>query len=206
MTTDNGGLIACHECDLLQREVALPERGEAECARCGAALYRDKPHGLDHALAFLLAACAVFIFANSFPLMELDTRGLRTTATIYDTANELREAGMTSVAILVFSTAILAPALVLGAFLYLLLPLRFGRVPEGLAIVFRFVNAIRPWAMVEVFMLGALVSLVKLTQIATVYTGVALYAVGVFIMLFAAVEASFEPRELWRRVAQIEAR
>jgi paraquat-inducible protein A len=206
MTPDNEGLVACHECDLLQEEVALPARGEAECVRCGAELYRDKPHGLDHSLAFVVAACVVFVFANVYPLMELDARGLHTTATLYDTSRELSEAGMPSVGLLIFATAILAPTLALGAFLYMLLPLKLGRVPAHLPLAFRFVNAIRPWAMVEVFLLGALVSLVKLTQIATVYTGVALYSAGVFVMLFTAAEATFEPREMWRRVAALRAR
>lgn len=206
MISNNDALIACDECDLLQRETQLPEHGEAECARCGAKLYRDKPQGLDNALAFLLAAAVVFVFANAFPLMELDARGLSSDATLFDTAYELHEFGMTSVALLMFATTILFPALVLGAFLYLLLPLRLGHVPRGVGHVFRFIHTIRPWAMVEVFMLGALVSLVKLTQIATVYPGIALFAVGAFIMLFAAGESSFEPREMWRRVAQIEGR
>ena len=200
---NNNGLVACHQCDLLQRDVALPARGEAECTRCGAELFRDKPYSLDNSLAFVVAASVVFAFANAFPLLELDARGILSSATLYDTAHELHEAGMTSVALLVFATAILFPAMALGAYLYILVPLKLGQVPQGLGIVYRFLHLMRPWAMVEVFMLGALVSLVKLTQVATVYAGVGLYSAGVFIMLFAAAEASFEPREMWRRATEI---
>ncbi len=200
---NNNGLVACHQCDLLQRDVALPARGEAECTRCGAELFRDKPYSLDNSLAFVVAAAVVFAFANAFPLLELDARGIISSATLYDTAHELHEAGMTSVALLVFATAILFPALALGAYLYILVPLKLGQVPEGLGTAYRFLHLMRPWAMVEVFMLGALVSLVKLTQVATVYAGVGLYSAGVFIMLFAAAEASFEPREMWRRATEI---
>jgi paraquat-inducible protein A len=206
MTNNEHPLIACHQCDLLLREVPLPQRGEAECPRCGAELYRDKPLGLDLALAFTIAAAVMFLFANAFPLMELDTRGLRATATLLDTVTEMRNAGYGQVALLILATAIVAPALVLGGLLYVLVPLRLGRIPHALPQVFRMVSMLRRWAMIEVFMLAAFVSLARLTHVATVYVGVALYAMGLFIMLFTAAEASFEPRVMWRRVGELEGR
>jgi paraquat-inducible protein A len=205
MTNKTSGLIACHECDLLQREPPLPPGGEAICVRCGAELFRRKPQGLDFALAFLLAAAIVFVFANAYPLMELEASGIRTSATIFDTVRELHESGMTSLAVVVFVTVIFIPALELATLLYLLVPLKLGTVPDSLPLVYRCLIAIRPWGLVEVFMLGALIAMEKLTQIATVYTGVALYAVGVYIMLFAAAEASFEPRALWERAEALRA-
>lgn len=205
MTNKTSGLIACHDCDLLQREPALPPRGEAVCVRCGADLFRSKPHGLDHCLAFVIAAAIVFAFANAYPLMELDTNGVRSTATIFDTVRELHEAGMTSLAVVVFVTVLLVPAIEILSLLYLLVPLKLGEVPRAMPLVYRCLVAVRPWGLPEVFMLGALISFVKLTQIATVYTGVALYAVGVYIMLFAAAEASFEPRAMWERVEALRA-
>jgi paraquat-inducible protein A len=87
--------------------------------------------------------------------------------------------------------------------LYLLVPLRMGVVPRGLPIAFRIVDAIEPWGMVEVFMLGALVALVKLRHIATVHPGAALYAMAGFIMLLSAAAASFEDRALWERVDEL---
>ena len=205
MTNKTSGLTACHECDLLQRDPALPPRGEAVCLRCGAGLYRSKPHGMDHALAFLIAAAIVFVFANTYPLMELETNGIQSSATLFDTVRELHETGMTSLAVVVFVTVMLVPALELFGLLYLLLPLKLGAVPDSLPLVYRCLVRIRHWGLVEVFMLGALISLVKLSQIATVYTGVALYAVGIYIMLFAAAEASFEPRAMWERVGALRA-
>lgn len=199
MTLPDRALLACPECDALQRETRLPARGVALCFRCGARLYRDKPHGLDRALAFALAAAILFAIANAHAFASLDAQGLKSSATLLDTALALFRHRMASVAILVLVTAILVPALELAALLYMLLPLHFARVPRRLALAFRLAHALRPWAMVDVFLVGAIVSLVKLTQIAQVHAGAALAAVVAYILLVTAALASFEPRALWAR-------
>lgn len=198
MKTNN--LVACAECDLLQREVELPDGGIARCARCEAELYRSKPRSLDNTLALLVAAAILFIFANAYPLIELDARGIRTSAILFDTAGALYERNMPSVATLVLITVIVAPALQLAAMLYMLLPLRLGIVPHGVHRAYRLANLAAPWGMLEVFLLGALVSLVKLTQVAKIDPQPGIFAVGGFVVLLAAAMAAFEPRELWRRV------
>ena len=201
MKTNN--LIACAECDALQREVSLEDHGRALCVRCGAELYRCKRNSLDQTLAFVLAAGVVFIFANTHPLMGLDARGIQTSATLLDTARALWEHDMASVAFLVFVTIWVMPVAQLGAMLYMLVPLKLGVLPPRIHFAFRIVNGAQRWAMVEVFLLGALVSLVKLTQVASVDPGAGIYAVGGYVMLLAAAVSSFEPRNLWARVEEL---
>jgi paraquat-inducible protein A len=198
-------LIACHECDLLQREVPLPTGRAARCGRCGAVLYRNTPDSLNRTLAYTLAAALLFAVANAFPIVGLDAQGNRTATTLFGTVRTLHDDGMTSVAALVFVTTILMPALELGAMLYMLLPLRLGRVPRGLPAMFRVVQSVRPWGMVEVFMLGTLVSLAKLAHLASVVPGIALWSFAALMLLLAAVSAAFDPRALWARVATTEA-
>ncbi|HYC37944.1 MAG TPA: paraquat-inducible protein A [Usitatibacter sp.] len=201
MKTNN--LTACGECDALQREVRLPPRGVAHCVRCGAELYRHHPAGLDITLAFVLAAAVAFMVAINYPLIGLDARGIRTTATLYETAMYLVEWDMSSVALLVLATTILMPALQLIGMLYMLVPLRMGFVPDHLHWAFRLADWAQPWAMLDVFLLGALVSLVRLTQVAKIDPGMGLFAIGAFVLLNAAALSSFEPRELWRRVEEL---
>lgn len=205
MPTPHPPLVACPECDLLQHEPALVPGGSADCARCGAELFRHKPHSLDHTLAFLLAAAVLFAFANAFPLLEMDARGLRSATTIMGTVTGLHEQGMTSVAALVFATAILFPAVELAAMTYMLLALRLRIVPPGLRLAFRIVDAVLPWGMAEVFILGALIAFVKLRDVATIHPGIALYATGGFVMLLAAADASYEPRSVWRCARELAA-
>ena len=205
MPANNDPLIACRECDLMQRAVPLDRGDAAHCARCGAELFRHRPQGLDRALALFIAAAVTFVIANVYPVMELDAKGMESSATILDAARALQEHGMTSVAILVFVTAIAAPALELALLIFVLLPLRLGYVPRTLPLAFRVAHATQQWGMLEVFLLGALVAMVKLKDIATVTPGPALYAMGAFVLLLAAAEASFEPHALWRRVGELRA-
>jgi paraquat-inducible protein A len=190
-------LIACHECDLLQREGRLPAGGSALCARCGATLYRSHPDSVQRTLAFAIGAGVLFVIANLFPIVTLELGGQRIAATLFGAVHALYMQGMGLVAALVFVTAIAMPALELAALCYLLMPIRAGRVAPRVGPVFRALRAVQPWCMVEVFMLGVLVSLVKLSHLAGVVPGVAMWSFGALMLLMTAVAASFDPRRLW---------
>ncbi len=198
-------LIACHECDLLQREAALPHGGVARCARCGAELYRNHPRSLERTMALTAGAIVLFAIANTFPIIGLKLQGQVIQTTLYNTVQTLHDQDMKSVAALVFVTTIAMPALQLFALSYLLLPLRLNRVPPYFAVVFRMLQSVRPWGMVEVFMLGVLVSLVKLAHLAGVVPGVALWSFGALMLVMAAISAVFDPRALWAKAATVGA-
>ena len=108
--TNPDTIIACRECDCLQREVTPPLHGAAQCVRCGAELFRNKPRSLDHTLAFLFAAAVFLLIANSFPLLALDAQGVRNSTTLLGASEALFTTGDKSLAILVFMTTILFPA------------------------------------------------------------------------------------------------
>jgi paraquat-inducible protein A len=203
--TNPDTIIACRECDCLQREVAPPPHGMAVCVRCGAELFRNKPRSIEHTLAFLIAAGIFYAIAISFPLLSLDAQGVRTTTTLYGASHALFVHGDAALAVLVFMTTVLFPGVEIASMLYLLATLESGRVPRAIAPVFRLVEAIKPWGMISVFMLGALVSLVKLHNLATVIPGLALYSLGALILMLTASEAAFEPRELWARCRALSA-
>jgi paraquat-inducible protein A len=204
MPFKTNNLIACHECDCLMVRPALPAEAVAECTRCGAELYRAKPRSLDRTLAFLLAAAIFFGIMVTHPLMELEARGIPTSATLYETALVLAEMGMPSVCLLVLATTIVVPAAQLFFTLAVLVPLKLGHIPEMLDLSFRVVQKIWPWGMVEVFLLGALIAYVKLQDIATVYPGLALYAMAGYVLSISAAVSAFEPREVWRRVEALQ--
>jgi paraquat-inducible protein A len=199
-------LIACHECDVLQREPPLPAGGVARCVRCGALLYRRIRNGIDRTLAYTMAAGILFLVANFFPIISLRFNDVSNATTLLGAVSGLYDQHFPLVAALVLITTIIAPATELAALTYLLLPLRLGSVPRHFAAVFRFVHAIQPWGMIEVFVLGVLVSLVRLASVAEVTPGVALWSFGALMFLLAAGAASFEARDLWQRVAEIEQR
>lgn len=193
-------VIACHECDLLQRKIALPPRGRARCRRCRAILYRDYPPGPDRALACTIAALVLFLIANAYPILGLEVQGNRQTASLYDAVHTLWVEGREDVALLVGFTAMLTPAIEISLLIYLLLPLKFNRVTEGTVPILRFLQTVRPWSMTEVFLLGILVALVKLEHLARVEAGIALWAFGSLIPLLIIASMSFDPEELWAKV------
>jgi paraquat-inducible protein A len=197
---DAHSLIACHECDLLQRKIFLPVSGIARCRRCRAVLYRDHPNGLDRALACTLGALVLLIVANAYPIVGLEIQGNRQAASLYDTVHALWQDDRKEVAALVGFTTMVFPAIEIATLTYLLLPLRLGRLAHGTVPVLHFLQSVRPWSMMEVFMLGILVSLVKLEHIAHVHKGIALWAFACLIPLLAAAAAAFDPEELWARV------
>jgi paraquat-inducible protein A len=196
-------LIACPECDLLQRAPRAARTGIVCCRRCDAPLYRLDSHALEYALALSLAAAVLIILANSFPVMSLDLQGRDSATSLFGMSRALHEAGMSSVAVLVFATLILAPAAEVLALLYLLTPLQLGFVARGFVPVARLLVALRPWGMVEVFVLGALASIGRLSQVADVGLGLSFWCLGALMFVFAAIDAVFDSRAMWARAASL---
>jgi paraquat-inducible protein A len=193
-------LIACPYCDLLQREIPLNPGCTATCSRCGATLYRNATDSIDRTLAYTLAAAIVFVVANAFPIFSIEVQGDRSAITLYGAVLSLWDQQMKSISLVVLITAILMPAVEMATMTYLLLPLKYRRVPPGYAFFMRTLQYVEPWGMVEVFMLGVLVSLVKLTNTFKVIPGIAIWSFGLLTLLLAAAAASFSARDVWARL------
>ena len=191
--------IACHDCDLIHRIDPLPTKGAAVCIRCGAVLYKHKPNSLDRTLAFAMAGLILFILANSFPFLGLKIGAQFRETNLITGIYELYVQGMQVIAILVLLTTVLVPFTQILCLLYILLPLKFHRLPKGLPRLFRFVNSVGPWGMMEVFMVGILVSVVKLAKMAKVIPGISLYAFLALIFVLAAMTVSLDAHQIWQK-------
>lgn len=188
-------LIACHDCDLVQYEVPLAAGGAATCARCNALLYRSSRFGKSHTLALCMTAAILFVIANLFPIIGIESQGNRHQSTLFGAVQSLWRDDMGLIAGLVFCTILLVPALELALLIWLHLTPRLtaGWAPRAL----RLIVLMQPWRMVEVFMLGLLVSVVKLSHLAHIVPGVALWCFAALLPLFALLNTSFNPRDLW---------
>jgi paraquat-inducible protein A len=198
--TDSAPLIACHECDLLQREIALSPGEAVLCARCGAELYRSAHKNPDTLIAFLLTAAVVLIIANVYPIVGLTMQGKSNATTLFGAAHALWNQGMAPIALLVFLTTFLVPAVEVAIMGYLLLSLKYGHRPAGITLLMRILQYLNPWGMVEVFILGVIVALVKLTHYGTVIPDMSLWAFGILTLLLAATASSFDAHDVWDRV------
>jgi paraquat-inducible protein A len=195
-----GALIACHECDLLHRRQPLPEGRLAKCTRCGTVLYQTKSNSLNRTLALTISALVFLTLANTFPFLGLKMEGQHQETILLTGILELNQQGMLEMAILVFTTTMLLPAMQLLGMLYILLPLKYNIIPFQLPRVYRFYQMIKPWSMMEVFMLGILVSAAKLSDLATVVPGVAVYSFMILIFLLAAITWSLDPHLIWEKL------
>lgn len=199
-TGESPSLVACPDCDLLNR-LDGPAAATLLCARCGAVLRRHRPNSIDRTLALVVAALLLFTLANAFPFLAMKTGGFVQETTLLSGVQELWRQGLRLLAALVFATCVLVPAAQLTGLLTILLPLRLGlRPPPGAARILRLVQAAAPWGMMEVFMLGILVALVKLGHMATIVPGVSVFSFAALIVVMAAAFSTLDPPLLWARL------
>ena len=198
--TSYSELIACHECDTLSQIPALPPGRAARCRCCGCVLLRNPKGGLDRAIALYSAALILLLLANAFPFLTLQIQGRAEITNIFGASRALYHAGMGELAVVVFLTTILAPALLIISSLYVLLGARLRQPLPALRTVLAWVSQLQLWVMLDVFMLGVLVAFVKLGNMATMHTGISLFAFIGLIMVTAAATSAFEPHLLWQRI------
>src|SRR6266536_1541808 len=192
--------IACPDCDLLQDIPPLPPGGKARCARCGEMLVHQRVDPLKRPLALTVAAALALLLANTTPLMGLSAVGRESSTTIMGGAYEMWLQGSEITAVIVAFCAVIAPAGHILFLLTVLLAVRRPPAPRWVGELLRSAHFMQPWSMTEVMMLGILVALFKIAQLATVIPGIGMYAAGLFVLLVAAVLVSFDPHEVWERV------
>ncbi len=196
-TTVEGELIACHECDLLHCIKHMPGGGKASCIRCGAFLYQSVPNSLDKALALNLTAFMLFIIANIFPFISLKLSGRIEENFLISGALAFYKLGMGEVGLLVFLTAILFPLITIIGMIYILLPMKFGVYPWKAARAVRLVRGLTPWNLLAVCMLGVLIAIVKLLDLATIIPGIGLYSFAALVIVSTAANANLDSLLIW---------
>jgi len=158
------------------------------------------PYDLSRPLALTLTALVLFVIANVYPMVMMEVQGTRITTTLLRAVHELWLKDVQLVSALVFVTVMVVPLVQIAAMLYVLVPLSFDRVPPRVEFPLRLFQVARPWGMVEVFILGILVSLVKLAHMAHVVPGIALWAFAALVVVFAAIGSTFDPLRVWSHI------
>ncbi len=192
--------VACHFCDTLHDAPAVPEGTAARCRRCGVVLYQNRPASLVRTTAFSLAALILMGITHTFPFLTMKSSGLQTDLSLYRAAHELILEGSVVIGcgVAIFTT--LAPLAMAGGMLYVNAPLLWGRAAPGARTVARWTAQTEPWNMIEVFLLGVLVSLLKLGSMAELVFGVGFWAFAALMVCMAAAVAGMDRNELWDRL------
>jgi len=197
-------VLCCPTCGLTQQVDAPLRPGQrAECPRCASTI-SEGPHGsLQLTAALAIAALLLYVPANIYPILRMHFYGAYSESTVWDGVVSLAETGQYFIALIVFLASIAIPVLKLAGLLYLVISARFalGRRLRDRARLYRFIDTIGPWAMLDVFLLAVLVALVKLGEIATILPGPGLVAFTAVVVLTMFASASFDPRAIWERRA-----
>jgi paraquat-inducible protein A len=196
--------VACPDCDLLQNIPDLPVGGKARCSRCACTLATRMAEPIDLPLALTVTAAIVFIIANTAPLMSLSAVGRFASTTIIGGAYDMWFLGEGITAVIVAFCALIAPGAYIIFMLMVLLGARRPSAPQWVGEMLRGAEFMQNWSMNEVMLLGILVALIKIAELANVEAGIGIYAVGTLVLLFPAIMATFDPDEIWQRIKWVD--
>lgn len=198
---DYASLVGCEECDAVYRRGSLASGERAYCNCCGAELYREiRP--FNTLLALISTALITFIIANSFSIVQVELQGIYSETTLLGTVWAMFQADRAFVGILILVTTFIVPLLYLLLLGYVLSAVMFfkklslGSKTKGIRVALRSLHALRVWGMVEVFLIGVLVTLVKLVGMVVVVPGIALWAFAILSVLLVYL-ASIKISDLW---------
>lgn len=194
-------LVACHECDLLMHKPRLDDGESAECPRCGYELFRHRHRVIRRSLALAIAALLLYVPANFLPIMQLNLLGQTTEDTVWSGVVGLYDSGMQGIALVVFLCSMAVPLLKLLCQLLVLLSIRldYGR-GYGL-LLYRIYHHMREWGMLEVYLMGILVAIVKLMDLADLSLGLGLFCFVALLLVQVWLEVTMSPHQIWQALS-----
>lgn len=195
-------VVACDTCGLVQEVDALAPGTAAECIRCGSFVAaRTSTRSLEVTAALSLAALILYVPANVYPIMKMYLYGGYSESTVWDGIVLLARGEQWFVAVIVFLASMAIPLVKLAGLFSLVVTARmgWGRRLRSRTQLYKFIDAIGPWAMLDVFLLAVLIALVKLNTWATVLPGPGLLAFTAMVVLTMFASAAFDPKLIWER-------
>jgi len=195
-------VVSCETCGLVQTVEGLVPGTAAECIRCGSFVAaRRSSRSLEVTAALSLAALILYVPANVYPIMRMYLYGGYSESTVWDGVVTLMHSDQWVVAVIVFFASMVIPVVKLAGLFSLVVTARmgWGRRLRSRTQLYKFIDAIGPWAMLDVFLLAVLVSLVKLNTWATILPGPGLVAFTAVVVLTMLASATFDPKLIWER-------
>ena len=191
-------LVACPTCDALQRVDADAGGVAQRCVRCGTVVRHKSNRATDHALPLTVAAAICLLVGNVFPVVAIEANGNTTSSTLVGASLALHLQGMNAVAAVVFLTTIVIPVIEIACVTCLLVLARGRHLARPTGVLLRFRDRLRPWNMIEIFVLGAFVAIVKLGDLARIIFGAGMWSLLAFTFLYAMALGAFDRDLLWQ--------
>lgn len=192
-------LVACASCDWLHYRMKIEKGSRASCARCGHELYSRKPFSVDRTLAASLAGIVFLVLSLCLPFLSLSRSGISSSISVLDAVSALWTSDMQWLGLLSLALIALIPTmrLVLLAYVMTRLRYRLGIVPSMLSAM-RWAERMEPWAMAEIFVVGVVVSLVKISDLATLSVGPAFWALLGLVVTTSLISVFFCKDSVWQ--------
>jgi len=199
-------LIECPDCGTIQRLPAMPAKSRAVCPRCDAHLRHTRVDPFSLSLAFNLAALVMLGIGAFFTLMSVSTQGQFRNANLLTGPDRLWGFGLWELSIVVLGTTFAAPLLRILCMIAVLVGLRLPHRPPGIRLAFAWVEHLRPWSMVEIFLLGLFVAYVRLSAIVHIDLGPALVALATLTVTMLAADIALDEQAVWEALDALQPR
>ena len=194
-------LVACHECDLLMRKPHLALGEKAQCPRCGYELYAHRHNVVERSLALVIAALLLYVPANFLPITQLNLLGQATQDTVWSGVVGLFDTGMQGIAVVVFLCSMGIPLLKLLCQLAVLLSIRLNIGRSYGLLIYRIYHHLKDWGMLEVYLMGVLVAIVKLADMAELSLGLGLTCFVSLLLVQVWLEVVMSPHQIWQALS-----
>ncbi len=203
MTQLAASRMVCHECDLVVDVPALEVNEKAYCPRCDYFLAANRPAALGKVFAYSATALIFLVLANAFPFLSLSASGREQAVTLPQSVAILFNEDHIALSAIVFATIIGVPAMLLAGVLYVSIAIRLPHGLPGTRRALRWSLNLVPWSMAEIFLIGILVSFIKIVALADVAMGLSFWAYVAFTVFLTLVLINLDRREIWRRVKEV---
>jgi paraquat-inducible protein A len=205
ITAAECGLFVCRTCGLVSRPAVA--MGALSCARCGQHLCLRRPDSIGRTWALLIAACILYVPANVLPIMETGSLFGAQTDTIMSGVIYLWTSGSWPLAVVVFFASVTVPILKILALAFLLISVqrRSRRFPEQRTKLYRVVEYVGRWSMLDIYVVTILTALVQIHSLATIRAGAGAVAFGAVVVLTMFAAMAFDPRLIWDSVKEHDA-
>ncbi|WP_241524051.1 paraquat-inducible protein A [Oceaniglobus indicus] len=198
-----GELIACPQCDALYRVVPLAHGERAQCVRCGTVLISTRNRAFVRVIALAITVVILMIAATIFPFLSVSVAGLTNSSSVLDAALAFAGGPMFGLSLAVAALIVAIPILRAALVIYVLTPMAFGRAPwPGAIPAFRFSEALRPWSMAEIFVIGVAVALVKVADLARIGFGPAFWFFAALVVVIVLKDGYMNRWTVWKALDQ----
>jgi paraquat-inducible protein A len=197
---DISGVEACPDCDMLYTDVTLPPGKKLRCSRCGTTLRIFKRNSVDKALAMSLTGLLLYIPAMTLPIMTISVVGLTGTSSVIDSLIIMYRTGFPFVGSMVLLVCFLFPLIKLALLFWASLSLKIGRSSNTLPLVFRTYKHLAEWGMVEVYMLGILISIIKMHSMGTLDFNPGFYSFSALFLITVGSSVVVDKRLFWKLI------